>query len=48
LETTGFIDVALPPPEKPTLYSKFGDRIYLMLLIGLAIPSLGSGIFRRS
>jgi len=48
LETTGFIDVALPPPEKPTLYSKFGDRIYLMLLLGLAIPSLGSGMFRRS
>ena len=36
----GFIDVALPAPQKPTLYSRIGDLGVFMVLLGLTVGSL--------
>ncbi|MCH2095498.1 MAG: apolipoprotein N-acyltransferase, partial [Rhodobacteraceae bacterium] len=36
LGTTGFVDVPIPTPLPPTLYSRTGDLPILILLIALA------------
>jgi len=48
LGTSGFLDIALPPPETPTLYGRHGDTIYLILLIIFFAGSLAPASFRRS
>jgi apolipoprotein N-acyltransferase len=47
IEQTGFLDVTLPPALPPTLYARYGDWIYLILLALLLSAALAQGKIRR-
>ncbi len=48
LTETGILDVPLPPPAPPTLYARFGDAPYaLMLTLALALAFAGARPRRR-
>jgi apolipoprotein N-acyltransferase len=47
IEQTGFLDVILPPPMPPTLYARYGDLVYLILLALLLSAAFAHGKLRR-
>lgn len=48
LEETGFIDIALPPPQPPTIYALYGDQPYFILLAVFSLAALLTCVAARS
>lgn len=48
LDAVGYADVALPQADMPTLYSKAGDWIFLIMLLAGAAVAAGLTYRRRS
>ncbi|MBV8651012.1 MAG: apolipoprotein N-acyltransferase, partial [Alphaproteobacteria bacterium] len=46
LDDIGVVDSVLPEPLPPTPYSRFGDSLFLLLLLICLIPAIGHTLMR--
>ncbi len=47
LDTRGFLDVALPPPEAPTVYARQGDLIYFGMVVLFLVAAFAAEVLSR-